>query len=117
MIKKLKLMKIFNILVIKNKMLNNIMYKLIIESVIIGCITSILGNIIIHMLNRYNSYEKNDNLNNKIYKYKQTYLIQIALFLTGFLIHLSLEYIGLDKWYCEKKCIKDKCNIVCIKKV
>ena len=93
------------------------MQKLILESIIIGAITSILGNIIITILIKYNSLESNDTLDNTLKKYKKTYLIQIALFLTGILIHLLLEYIGLDKWYCEKVCLKDKCKIVCTKEL
>ena len=93
------------------------MQKLILESIIIGAITSILGNIIITILIKYNSLESNDTLDNTLKKYKKTYIIQIALFLTGILIHLLLEYIGLDKWYCEKVCLKDKCKIVCTKEL
>ena len=93
------------------------MQKLILESIIIGAITSILGNIIITILIKYNSLESNDTLDNTLKKYKKTYIIQIALFLTGILIHLLLEYIGLDKWYCEKVCLKDKCMVKCTKEL
>ena len=44
-------------------------------------------------------------------------MLEISLFFTGILIHLLLEYIGLNKWYCEKKCAGEgankKCEIVC----
>ena len=91
------------------------MEKIILESIIIGIITSILGSIVIKTLTKVNSIEKNDCLNSFIGKYKKTYMLELSLFFTGILIHLLLEYIGLNKWYCEKKCIKDKCKLVCVK--
>ena len=43
------------------------------------------------------------------------------MFFTGILIHLLLEYIGLNKWYCEKKCAgegaSEKCETVCTRKM
>ena len=50
-------------------------------------------------------------------KYKKNYFLQVVLFFTGVFIHLLLEYVGLDKWYCEKKCIADKCKLVCEKPI
>ena len=91
------------------------MEKILLESIIVGAITSILGNLIITILVKYNSIDNNDILDNTIKKYKKTYIIQIALFLTGMLIHLLLEYIGLEKWYCQKVCYNNKCKIVCQK--
>ena len=91
------------------------MQTLVFESILIGTITSILGNLMIKMLHKFNSVEKNDSLKLVINSYKDTYIIPIALFFTGILIHVLLEYIGLNKWYCEKKCIKDKCKLVCEK--
>ena len=91
------------------------MEKILLESIIVGAITSILGNLIVTILVKYNSLENNDIIDSNLTKYKNTYIIQIALFLTGILIHLLLEYIGLEKWYCQKVCLKDKCKIVCQK--
>ena len=93
------------------------MEKLILESIIVGAITSILGNIIVSILVKYNSFENNEVLDSSLLKYKKTYIIQISLFLTGVLIHLLLEYIGLEKWYCKKVCLEDKCKIVCEKQL
>ena len=91
------------------------MYKLFIESIIIGLITSILGIIIINICLKFNNIEKNNKLTYSINKYKENYLILISLFFTGMLMHILLEYIGLEKWYCSKKCIENKCKIVCEK--
>ena len=97
------------------------MQKLIFESVIIGLITSILGSIILKIIVRFNTFENNDSIEDVLKKYKNTYIIYIALFFTGILIHLLLEYIGLNKWYCEKKCsgegINKTCKIICEKEI
>ena len=65
----------------------------------------------------FNSVDKNDSLSPVLNTYKDTYVVPIALFFTGILIHVLLEYIGLNKWYCEKKCIKDRCKIVCEREI
>jgi hypothetical protein len=97
------------------------MQELIIESVVIGIITSILGSVMIKILSKVNSVESHDYLNNFVGKYKKTYIIEISMFFTGILIHLLLEYVGLNKWYCEKKCagegLEQKCQMVCTKDI
>ena len=93
------------------------MKTLVFKSILIGTITSILGSLIIKILIKFNSVEDNNSLEHVLNRYKNTYIVQIALFFTGILIHLLLEYIGLNQWYCEKKCIKDKCKIVCEKEL
>ena len=94
-------------------MINN---KLIYESVIVGLITAILGNLMLGLVFQINYFEENETLNIFLDKYNNTNIIYIALFFTGVLIHLLLEYIGLEKWYCSKVCVADKCKIVCEKK-
>ena len=59
----------------------------------------------------------NDMIEEVLDKYKKNYFLQVVLFFTGVFIHLLLEYVGLDKWYCEKKCIADKCKLVCEKPI
>ena len=93
------------------------MQTLIFESILIGTITSILGNLVLKILLKFNSVDDNNSLEHLLKKYKDTYIIQTSLFFTGILIHLLLEYVGLNKWYCEKKCIGDKCKIVCEKEL
>ena len=78
------------------------MKDLILESIIIGVITSILGNLIFKILVKINNIENNEMIDEVLDKYKRNYFLQIVLFFTGVFIHLLLEYVGLDKWYCEK---------------
>ena len=89
------------------------MYKIFIESFILGIITSVLGVIIINILTKFNNYEKNSTLEITLNKFRKTYIIPISLFFTGMLIHILLEFMGLSTWQCNKICMKDKCKIVC----
>tara|TARA_B110000037_G_scaffold202643_1_gene244981 strand:- start:1586 stop:1870 length:285 start_codon:yes stop_codon:yes gene_type:complete len=94
------------------------MKNIIIETIIIGFITSILGGIFLRViLSFFNKKDKNEYLNVLINKYSNNYIIEISLFLTGVFLHLLLEYFNVNKWYCEKKCIGDICKIVCEKKI
>ena len=93
------------------------MYKLIYETIIIGIITAILGHIIIRILSKYNKYDDNEKINNFLIKYNKGYILELSMFLTGIFVHLLVEYIGLNNWYCQKKCIKDKCRIICEKEI
>ena len=63
------------------------MQTLVFESLLIGTITSILGNLIIKILIRFNSVEKNDSLNPIIDTYKDTYVVPFALFFRIFSVH------------------------------
>ena len=95
------------------------MNKLLYETICIGLITSLIGSMVIKIIIGFNKVEKNESINMErtIKNWNKNYLLEISLFFTGILIHLILEYIGLNKWYCEKKCLKDKCQIVCVKDI
>jgi uncharacterized membrane protein len=76
--------------------------KTIMEASIIGFITLVLGMSFIKF-----SEKKED-------KNKSKTRIYISFFLTGFFLHFIIEVIGLNKWYCDKKCmvrIKNIANI------
>lgn len=59
------------------------------ESFIVGLIVSIIGSVIYY-------------LNVK----KKNLTVVISFFITGFCIHLLLEFSGFNKLYCDKKCMK-----------
>jgi len=73
----------------------------LIEAIMIGIITFIIGKIFIS----FNS----DNINNE-YKNKP-YLLNLTFFLIGFLLHYIIEIGGLNQWYCDKKCMADIANL------
>ena len=72
------------------------MQTLVFESLLIGTITSILGNLIIKILIKFNSVENNDSLKPVLDTYKDTYVIPVALFFTGILIHVLLLSVFLQ---------------------
>lgn len=69
------------------------MYKVLSEASIIGIITLILGKILLELIIKKN--EKNKKHPSGIY---------LAFFSTGFLLHFVIEYLGINCWYCDKKC-------------
>ena len=75
------------------------MKTIIIESIIIGIVTMILGKIISNILLGINKIDKKKD----IPKWKEPRVIEVSLFVTGVFIHLLCEYIGLNKWYCDKE--------------
>ena len=94
------------------------MNEIIINSFIVGLITSILGSVIFRIiLTKFTKADNNESINYMVKKYSNNYILEISLFFTGVLIHLLFEYFGFNKWYCEKKCAGDECEIICIKKL
>tara|TARA_B100000963_G_C22633171_1_gene676082 strand:+ start:65 stop:307 length:243 start_codon:yes stop_codon:yes gene_type:complete len=73
------------------------MKQIIIEAIVVGIITVIIGNIsglLVASVLKVNLPEICKDWN----KY---YTMEITLFLTGFLIHLLCEFTGINKWYCK----------------
>ena len=73
------------------------MKQIIIEAIVVGIITVIIGNIsglLVASVLKVNLPEICNDWN----KY---YTMEITLFLTGFLIHLLCEFTGINKWYCK----------------
>ena len=67
------------------------MYKVASEGIIIGFITLLLGKIIMGLLIKNKNKKHPTGLN-------------IAFFSTGFLLHFIIELLGINCWYCDKKC-------------
>ena len=76
------------------------MLKLLFESIIIGFITFIIGTIIFNL-----SVNKVNKEVNKPYGFGFTF------FITGVLLHIGLEFLGFNKWYCNKKTITNICRL------
>jgi hypothetical protein len=95
------------------------MKKLLYETICIGLIAALIGSMSIRIILKFNKLENNKsiNLEKLVKEWNKNYLLEISLFFTGVLIHLTIEYIGLNKWYCEKKCLKDRCKIICEKEI
>ena len=66
------------------------MNKLLTESFLTGLMLVIMGTIVSFIVD-------------KVCRgcWNEKYVMEISLFFTGFIAHLSFEYIGLNKWYCK----------------
>jgi Kef-type K+ transport system membrane component KefB len=70
------------------------------EAIVIGIITLILGKIIFNL-----------SINKKNKNEKQPITLDISFFITGFILHFFIEIIGLNQWYCDKKCRISQYNL------
>jgi hypothetical protein len=70
--------------------------KILVEAIFIGSICLVIGKLAFYL-----STNKNDRDN----KEKQFPNLNLVLFITGFILHFIIENIGLNKWYCDKKCM------------
>jgi hypothetical protein len=77
--------------------------KTFLEAIVIGIITFIIGKISFNMTLNKNNDKDNEN--------KQPYGLDLTFFVTGFLLHFVIEIIGLNKWYCDKKCMAGFMNL------
>jgi uncharacterized membrane protein len=78
-------------------------FKTFLEAIIIGIITFVIGKICFNMtINKNNSKDEE----NKI-----PYGLDLTFFITGFFLHFIIEIIGLNKWYCDKKCLSGIINL------
>ena len=76
------------------------MLNLLIESIIVGFITLIIGSIIFNLsINKVNK-EKS-----------KPYGLNFSFFITGIILHISLEIFGFNKWYCNKETITNICRL------
>lgn len=71
------------------------MKQIIINSLIIGLITSILGSVILRIV--INGSNEIDSFDLIMRRYKKNYVVEVSLFFTGVLIYLLMEYFGLNK--------------------
>ena len=73
------------------------MRQLLLEAVVVGIITVIVGNIVGFIIGKSLSVD----LPTVCKDWNKYYTMEISLFLTGFLIHLICEFSGINKWYCK----------------
>ena len=68
---------------------------LIIESIIVGFLSLVIGNIFFYKLNTKEEFKS---------KKKKLPKISIIFFVIGFFIHIVLEKFSFNKIYCDKQC-------------
>lgn len=69
----------------------------IVEAIIFGIMVAIIGNITPLIIGKRFSNELPDICNT----WNKYYVMEVSLFLTGFLAHILCEFIGINKWYCK----------------
>lgn len=73
------------------------MQLLIYEAIFVGITTVIFGNIAAFLVGPYFKVDLPEECKN----WNKFYAMEITLFLTGLLSHLTFEYLGINKWYCK----------------
>ena len=73
------------------------MIKLLKEAVIVGIATVVIGTLVGFVMGKLFSM----NLPAICKKWNKNHIMEITLFLTGFLLHIICEYTGINKWYCK----------------
>ena len=89
-----------------NNLENILSLKTLLEAIVIGLITFIIGKIAFNItINKSNSKDQDQE------QVTVPYGLDLTFFVTGFLLHIFIEIIGLNKWYCDKKCISGVSNL------
>ena len=73
------------------------MKQLIIEGCVVGIVLVIIGII---LTNLFKFIHKN-NLPDVCKNWNKNHIMEINLFLIGFIAHMLFEMIGANKWYCS----------------
>ena len=73
------------------------MLRLLLEAVIVGVLTVAVGSLVSYLLSLTTTSDLPANCKN----WNKYYIMEIALFLTGFFIHLGCEVTGINRWYCR----------------
>ena len=71
--------------------------KLLIEAGVVGILTVIVGTIVGYILGNMFS----NNLPKICKEWNKNHIMEICLFLTGFILHILCEFSGINKWYCK----------------
>lgn len=71
--------------------------RLGIEGVVVGFYIVLVGTIVTYFFGHLTKVE----LPPVCKDWNKNYAMEVSLFLTGFLGHLFLEVVGINKWYCK----------------
>ena len=69
---------------------------LIKEAIAVGFLTLVVGSVVAYVLGMMFGVD----LPTVCKKWNKNHIMELSLFITGFLIHILCEFTGLNKWYC-----------------
>jgi hypothetical protein len=72
---------------------------LIVESILVGIVTVVIGNLVTILIGKQFKVELPDICNT----WNKYYVMEISLFLTGFMTHMSMDVLGVNEYYCRTK--------------
>ena len=73
--------------------------ELLIEAVVVGVIVVIVGTLVAFSLRLFYPYKV--ELPKQCKQWNKYFVMEMCLFLTGFVAHILCEFSGLNKWYCK----------------
>lgn len=73
------------------------MLRLLVEAIVVGILTVAVGSLVGYLL----SLATTSDLPAECKNWNKYYIMEIALFLTGVIIHLGCEVTGINRWYCK----------------
>tara|TARA_Y100000816_G_C25900999_1_gene469997 strand:+ start:107 stop:382 length:276 start_codon:yes stop_codon:yes gene_type:complete len=72
-------------------------YELFIEAIVVGIAMVIVGTMVGYVIAKSFAVD----LPPVCKKWNKNHIMELSLFLTGFIGHLLFEFIGANKWYCK----------------
>tara|TARA_B110000208_G_C11471075_1_gene322164 strand:- start:30 stop:266 length:237 start_codon:yes stop_codon:yes gene_type:complete len=72
--------------------------QLLFEAILVGLMVVVIGSLVSYGLR----YFSKKNLPSVCKDWNKYYVMEICLFITGFLVHIICELTRLNKWYCTK---------------
>ena len=73
-------------------LVNSIMFKLLVEAVLVGLMVVVVGSGVGYIVGRVNSVD----LPKVCKKWNKNHVMEISLFLTGVVLHLLCEFSGIN---------------------
>lgn len=73
------------------------MLRLLVEAVVVGLLTVAVGSLVGWGVGRAMGSDLPDTCKD----WNKNYIMEICLFLTGVVIHLLCEAVGINRWYCK----------------
>lgn len=73
------------------------MQALLVEALVVGVLVVVVGTVVGFFVGRVASVD----LPAVCKKWNKNHVMEISLFLTGFITHILCEVGGLNKWYCK----------------